>query len=342
MVAQYMPQPFKHPKTQVYYYRRVVPHHLRDALGRTEFRISLRTKDLREAKLRYPETAAEVEAKLAQAAGGPAHLTHRQIVALAGRWYRRKLDEYDANPADPLGWEVWADELREAYHEDRIAPAIRPQVDELLKAEGLVLDARSREGLDEAVLVNAIQLTDKLIARSQGDYSLDPFLQTIPEWRGLKDLADQAEAVPVSTLFEAWAAERRFAPKTRYSWDRIITKLTTRLGHADAAKITDTDIIAWKDALVGSGLRPKTIENHLTVTKTFFRWALKNKRIASNPAADVEYRAKHDPVTARQSYSDDRGRTHQGHDRSSAVRLGRRAAPRAASLCRPFHHGICP
>ena len=52
-----MPEPFKHPKSGVYYYRRVVPAPLRPVLGRTEFRISLGTKSLREAKLKYPEQA---------------------------------------------------------------------------------------------------------------------------------------------------------------------------------------------------------------------------------------------------------------------------------------------
>lgn len=78
MVSQYMPQPFKHPKSNVFYYRKVIPQALRATLGgRTEFRISLRTKDLREAKRRYPEQAAQVEAILAQAGGGPATLTHK-------------------------------------------------------------------------------------------------------------------------------------------------------------------------------------------------------------------------------------------------------------------------
>ncbi|HEV2548055.1 MAG TPA: DUF6538 domain-containing protein [Stellaceae bacterium] len=309
MVTHLMAQPFKHPKSGVYYYRRVVPQHLRQTLGKTEFRISLGTKDSREAKRLYPEKAAEVEARLAQAAGGPVVLTHQQTIALAGRWYRQMLDKYEANPCDEVGWEVWADQLREAYHEEQVATVIRPFVDNLLKTEGLVIDARSRERLDEAVLVNAIELTDKLIARAQGDYSPDEFLATIPEWQGVQAASKkQTEGALISDLFEAWAAERRFAEKTRYSWDRIIKKLVVHLGHGDAAKIADTDIIRWKDTLVASALSPKTIENHLTIIRTFFRWASRNKRIASNPAAEVVYRAKCDPAKARVSYSDDDAR----------------------------------
>jgi len=139
-VVQYMPQPLKHPKTHVYYYRKVVPQRLRSKLGRTEFRISLGTKDLRDAKRRYPEKAAEVEAKLAQAGGDPVYLTHKQIVALTGAWYRRMLEKYDDEPGDPTGWDEWTHQLRDAYHEGRVAAVIGPFVDDLLDREGLVID----------------------------------------------------------------------------------------------------------------------------------------------------------------------------------------------------------
>ena len=309
MVSQYMPQPFKHPKSNVFYYRKVIPQALRVTLGgRTEFRISLRTKDLREAKRRYPEQAAKVEAILAQAGGGPATLTHKQVIALAGRWYIQKLDEYDANPGDPLGWEVWADGLRDAYHEDRVSTAVKAEVDKLLAAEGLVIDERSRKALDEAIFDYALSLSDRLIGRAEGDYRPDPLLETFPEWQHPQQQKARG-AVTVSTIFEAWAQERQFPPKTRYIWERTLGKLTTHLGHQDAAKIKDTDIIAWKDALVHSGLAPKTIDNYLTTIRTFCRWAAKNKKIPTNPAANIEYRAKKDPAKKRLSYTDEDARS---------------------------------
>jgi len=82
-VVQRMAQPWPHPKTGVYYYRRVVPAPLRKVLGRTEFRISLGTKDPGAAKVAYLTRAAEVEAKLREAAGGPARLTREQSAALS-------------------------------------------------------------------------------------------------------------------------------------------------------------------------------------------------------------------------------------------------------------------
>ncbi len=111
--------------------------------------------------------------------------------------------------------------------------------------------------------------------------------------------------ISIWTIYDDWAAESRAAAKTVYSWKRIITKLTNHVGHEDAARITDIDIIDWKDALVSSELSPKTIENHLTITKTLFNWATANKRIPNNPASTVRYKAKDDPSKKKLPYDDD-------------------------------------
>jgi hypothetical protein len=98
VVVQHMPQPFKHPKSGVYYYRRVVPQSLRAALGKTEFRISLGTKDLREAKRLYLDKAAHVEAEFARAVAGPsrvATLTDAEIGRLAAIYLHQRLEEDD-------------------------------------------------------------------------------------------------------------------------------------------------------------------------------------------------------------------------------------------------------
>ena len=109
-----MPSPWKHPKSGVYYYRRVVPGPLREALGRTEFRISLRTKDVRVAKQKYPQEAARVNALLAQAGNGPIILTHQQIHALAGDWYRRELAAREVNPQESEQYALESDALVDA------------------------------------------------------------------------------------------------------------------------------------------------------------------------------------------------------------------------------------
>ena len=61
-MVQVLPQPLKHPKSGIYYFRKVVPEAHRPALGRREFCISLSTKNFAEAKRLYLDKAAEVDA----------------------------------------------------------------------------------------------------------------------------------------------------------------------------------------------------------------------------------------------------------------------------------------
>jgi hypothetical protein len=66
-----MSRPWKHPKTGVYWFRKVVPQAMRATVGKTEVRRSLRTKDPRQAALRHPVVAARVAAEWEALRRGP-------------------------------------------------------------------------------------------------------------------------------------------------------------------------------------------------------------------------------------------------------------------------------
>jgi len=93
-----MPQPFKHPTTHVYYYRRKVPAALREALGR-EYKRSLKTKDLEEAKRRFRDADVRCEQAFAlaraQVGSGSSILTPEDARQLASRWYRDETARLD-------------------------------------------------------------------------------------------------------------------------------------------------------------------------------------------------------------------------------------------------------
>ena len=111
-----MPLPWKHPKVGVYYFRKVVPERLRPLVGKREIKISLNTKSLREAKLRYPGAAAQANLILQRSQGGAIELTHKQILALAGEWYKRQLAAREDEPGNPDQLEIEADVLIEIYY----------------------------------------------------------------------------------------------------------------------------------------------------------------------------------------------------------------------------------
>jgi integrase len=93
-------------------------------------------------------------------------------------------------------------------------------------------------------------------------------------------------------LIDAWALERDPKRKTRDEFQSKINKLIAHLGHDDAAHVKDTDLIAWKEKLLGSGASHKTIENYLRIIKTVFNFAKKNKKLYTNPASEISFQAK--------------------------------------------------
>jgi hypothetical protein len=182
-LAHLMPQPFKHPKSSVYYYRKVIPTALRQALGnKHEFRVSLGTKDLREAKRKYPEAASKVDAILTQAAGGPVRLTHQQIVALAGIWYRRELEARQAEPEDPEDYGLQLGAMQDADDEGTASAAVADDVDALLVSEGLLIDQHSRDALASRIFWLKVKLFNALSKRPKA--TTPPTLLSAPSPTG--------------------------------------------------------------------------------------------------------------------------------------------------------------
>ena len=73
----------------------------------------------------------------------------------------------------------------------------------------------------------------------------------------------------------------------------MVKRLFDRRGHTDMGKISGPDIVAHKLALVREGCGDKTVENHLTMLRTIFRWAKAHHKITSDdPTAGIPIKAK--------------------------------------------------
>jgi integrase len=309
---------WKHPKSGIFYFRRAVPEEQRPAVGKREIKFTLKTTDLKEAKLRYPDAAARANEILQRATGGQRLLTHKEVLALAGEWYRRELKRREDEPgrAEDLQAGAWALEdlyersLTEAYRRyeyqrsqgiqseeprrkfkgKKFLPVVRQDVDELLRAEGLSLDVDSYERLAERVFYNEIRLLYALMHRAEGDYSPDEWLEKVPIWQSP---AEQVRLGPVgggpdggprrgtswTSLLDAWAAESGRRERTIYEWRRVIDRLVKHLGHDDAERVSKADLVRWKDALVASGKGAKTVKNHVDVVRALYNSALANERL---------------------------------------------------------------
>jgi hypothetical protein len=276
-IVRVMPHLLKHPKSGVFYCRRVVPPELRPTIGQREIRISLRTKDAREARRLLPEKEVAVEAKFAAARQGPLTLTHEQIVALTGAWYERNLAAREANPGSGEILDVEFNQLELARDSGNRRKVVRAEVAELLKHEGLVVDDQTVRELEGQLFDLKIRLVLTLLQRVEGDYSPDPLLNRLPRWREVRAKTRSDGRISLGGLVDAWAAERRPVQRTRYEWERAIDRLASHVGHSDPSRLSPEDIVSWKDALLASGKSPKTVKNHLfavgIVTETDFEGA---------------------------------------------------------------------
>jgi hypothetical protein len=110
-----MSQPWRHPKTGVLYFRGRVPSDLvRFLSGRSIavdvegvastvklgslVKVSLRTKDAAQARLRHASVQVQLQQRWAAARKGAVSLTHKDLVALAGEWYRDLVHEHHEEP----------------------------------------------------------------------------------------------------------------------------------------------------------------------------------------------------------------------------------------------------
>jgi integrase len=109
-----MADPFKHPASGIYYLRRKVPAELKDALG-FEFKRSLKTRDLTQAKAAFARAWAESEEIFALAratAAGGAPITIADAQQIAARWFRDEQSRmerdgrFDRMLASGPGWVV--------------------------------------------------------------------------------------------------------------------------------------------------------------------------------------------------------------------------------------------
>ena len=98
--------PYKDPKSGIYYVRVAFPANVRHIIGKRELKMSLRTKDSREAKLRAiePTQDAYTQIELARAklsVTSNVELTPRDCAVIAQRWYARVRSNIEAGGDTP-------------------------------------------------------------------------------------------------------------------------------------------------------------------------------------------------------------------------------------------------
>ena len=254
-------------------------------------------------------------------------LTNREATALAGELYRAWADgegreKTIAIELTPQGnWvpaTVTPEEegvyfksaakhlasIRERADSQGLEAALGAIVDSLLLAKGIAsVDDNSRLTLLKAfhlALQDALELRER---NAGGDYSPDPKAARFPEWAAPSENPKPPEAAlpPKASLKgmlgewwrEAQATGRK--PSTYDSYRNTMAAFAAFLKHDDAGRVTPDDVIRFKDHRLatinrrnGKPISARTVnDSDLSGLKTVFDWAVRNRKMAANPAKGV-------------------------------------------------------
>lgn len=281
-MALRMAQPWSHPKTGMFWFRRAVPIDLRELIGKREELLSLGTKDPVEARVRYAVHSAEVEKRWANLRAGNRSLTEREAHAIAAAAHNRWLEWHRDEPSEQFTWHprlfrrLWTHTAPPSgtgtVSVDRLfSKAMRTfcfaQADNALSHHGLVVDDNSRLKLAKAVSAAFQRASLTLEQLSAGITSSVEDHPRAAEnsgatsaWSTPKSLSLSAVVEPrsplhtnsltMTSLFEAWWREALSAgrkPSTHESYWNTTKGFIAFLQHDDATRITPEDVVAFKD-----------------------------------------------------------------------------------------------
>jgi hypothetical protein len=226
---------------------------------------SLRTKDARAAKDRHALALAHLKSFWDRVRKGPQPLTHKQVIALAGHVYHTFANACEDDPVSPALWRRVAEMNEEAdrgtygpvqfmilngdVERRRVAMEKRfgGLADAMLTYHGVVTDERSREQLIEALLDVSQQAAKKLERNAKGDYRADPDASRFPAWVPNGGPTNNG-SLTITGLFERWAREALALGRTKKTvseYRSLIERFVAFLGHDDALRIAQADIVRW-------------------------------------------------------------------------------------------------
>ncbi|NIX78104.1 DUF6538 domain-containing protein [Microvirga terricola] len=285
-------------------------------------KLSLRTRDPRKAKTYFVAANAALSAYWESIRKGPRKLYHKEAVALSGEVYRAFTSAFEDEPGSYERWATVLDDNEAARTGSYGRTALMigevgkvdyamerrfgPIADAVLRAKGLVIDDKSRHRVMVQVGEALDQAAHQLKNYADGDYTADPKADRFGEFQTEKQR--RIAALTISGLFDAWEKEATHLHRAKATINRyrsVFTNLRVFLKHDDATKITAEDLVRFKDARLAEGISGKTIKDgDLAALKSVLGWAAENKRLPSNPAAELTVRVAKRKLERERGFND--------------------------------------
>lgn len=338
-----MPSPYKHKSTGVYWLKQRVPARLvAAAKGKSVtvtvdgspsvvkvgdyIKVSLRTKDVAEAKQRANEAEGEFNLVWLSLENGPTKLTLKQIVALSGEFYHAIKAALEDDPGLSAQWA----ERRRVRESTPMPPMARRNlminpprtleqrlgswVDGALSGRHLAVDDDTYSRLLVEFDRAAGDIALLLERRGKGDFSPDTVAQRFPPVEIEKPVPAKRSVTPQladnpNTLTGLLAHKQRTQTKkdaTFKTYLGCLRHFIAFVGHEDVRRITKDDARRWRDALIKSGLAKKTInDQYLTSLKVALNHGVKEFDLATNVASSIRDERDNPAPNGSKGYSEE-------------------------------------
>jgi hypothetical protein len=258
------------------------------------------------ARVLFSDWQAEIDARFAalimraKQQGAGHDLTQRQAHALAGEWFRWFTSQHDESPGHPQTWRAlyrsWdaavfhSDALddegrmvelegREAIYEQLAKAARAP---EFLIAKGETLSPSATAIFLGRLLWTFPKAVELLERRAKGDYSPDPHLETLPEYRPTSPKPSApskpkgpSEIKSATALFDRYATTANLAPETVLRRRGVVTELDALLAGRALDTLEPDEAQGWLTAMVDSEKRSaSTVRRvYIVALNALGRWA---------------------------------------------------------------------
>lgn len=306
-------------------------------------RLSLRTFMPSEVKTRQAEVAGYLEGVWeAMRSNAPTTLGQREATALAGEFYRAWADErreessavelmpdgswqvsHEVPDNEPDEWQAVIDHMEalgEAERTQELERSFGPIINRFLLGHGIAaLTATSRQLILEAFRKALVDAAGHRKRNASGDFSPDPTAARFPAWERPASTAtprrpsSAASSVSLLGLVDDWWVEAKAAGRslsTYESYRGVVRHLAEFLKHDNAASVTPSDIVAFKDFRLAQGMSPRTVgDGDLSALRSVFDWAVGNRKLASNPASGVKVKRFKPTRTRTKDFTEEEARS---------------------------------
>src|SRR5262249_8805283 len=132
----------------------------------------------------------------------------------------------------------------------------------------------------------------QLRRNAEGDYSPDPKAQRFPS---IESVAAVKPKQTITGLLDLWWVEAKRTGRSQQTYDTYkgaIDRLIKHLGHDDAGRVSEQDMLAFKDARLKVVTAKTLKDGDLPGIRSVFGWAVGNRKLTKNPADAIKVKSE--------------------------------------------------